>query len=406
MKVVVAHHLWSRAGGEELVNAYIVKTLLEAGHDVVAVSTFGFEKEKYREWFGIDLGDIKVYTLLPRTVPLFGIYRRLGLYIPLKKAIKKEKPRIVFIDSELYKPIIELKRKNEFRLVEYIHFPFYMIRLREGDVLEEYREALEKYLSDATRYHKKYRSGPWRYYFKLWLKLYGRVARDNPFETADIVMANSRYIARLIKMLWGGEALVLNPPVKVRDLEPYGKKSFEERDDAVVMIGRISPEKNIEDVIDAIALTDTKPILRVVGGLIPTITSYKEFLKRRAKEKGVKIEFYPNVSRDELVNIASSSKIFVHATIGEHFGIAVVEGMAVGCPVIVHMSGGPYEDIIDCGKYGLPYNSLEELAEHIDKVLTDLNLWNRYHEKSLRRALAFSEEEFARKLLGIVEDIQ
>ena len=73
MKVVVAHHLWSRVGGGELVNAYVVKTLLEAGHEVVAVSTFGFRKEEYREWFGIDLGDVKVYVLLPRMLPHFGI---------------------------------------------------------------------------------------------------------------------------------------------------------------------------------------------------------------------------------------------------------------------------------------------------------------------------------------------
>lgn len=404
MKVVVAHHLWSRVGGGELVNAYVVKTLSEAGHEVVAVSTFGFEKkEKYREWFGVDLGDIKTYTLLPRMLPLFGLYQRLGSYIPLEKAVRREKPDIVFIDSELYKPILKLKERNGFRLLEYIHFPIHALRFERGDVPEEYREAFERYIADARMYHKKYEKGLWKYYFKLWLRLYGRVARDNPFETAHVVMANSRYVARLVKMLWHGEAVVLNPPVKARDFETHGMRSFEERDDAVVMIGRISPEKRIEDVIDAIALTDTKPALRVVGGLIPTAIPYRESLERRAKEKGVKLEFFINAPRNKLVKTLTSSKVFVHATIGEHFGIAVVEGMAAGCPVVVHRSGGPYEDIIDCGNYGLSYDSIEELAEHIDGLLTKPNLWNNYHEKSLGRAPAFSEEEFAKKLLRVVE---
>ena len=402
MKVVVAHHLWSRVGGGELVNAYVVKTLLEAGHEVVAVSTFGFSKESYKEWFGIDLGDVKVYALLPRMLPLFGLYQRLGFYIPLRKAIKKEEPDVVFVDSELYKPILKLKERNKFRLLEYIHFPFHALRLEKGDVPEEYREAFERYLADARMYHKKYEKGWWRYYFKLWLKLYGRVARDNPFEVADVVMANSRYIARLVKMLWDGEALVLNPPVKVRDFEPYGKKPFEERDDAVVMIGRIAPEKRIEEVIDAIALTETKPALRVVGGLIPLTMPYKEFLEKRAREKGVRVEFYTNVSREELVKIVTSSKVFVHATVGEHFGIAVVEGMAAGCPVIVHKSGGPYEDIIDRGYYGLAYQTIEELAEKIDKLMQPES-WKYYHNLSLKRAQKFSEEEFARKLLEVIE---
>jgi len=404
MKVVVAHHLWSRVGGGELVNAYVVKTLLEAGHEVVVASTFGFEKERYREWFGIDLGDVRVYALLPKMLPLFGIYQRLGFYIPLRKAIKKEEPDVVFVDSELYKPILKLKKRYKFRLLEYIHFPFHALWFEKGDVLEEYKEAIERYLADAKMYHKKYEKGLWRYYFKLWLKLYGRFARDNPFDVADAVMANSRYIARLVKMLWGGEALVLYPPVKVRDFEPYGMKPFEERDDAVVMIGRITPEKRIEVVIDAIALTETNPTLRVVGGLIPLNMPYKESLERRAREKGVRVEFYTNVSREELVKIATSSKVFVHATVGEHFGIAVVEGMAAGCPVIVHRSGGPYEDITDYGKYGLTYESIEELAKLIDDLITDPNKWIYFHNLSLKRSLEFCEERFSRRLLSLLRD--
>ena len=61
-------------------------------------------------------------------LPLFGIYQRLGFYVPLRKAIKEEKPDMVFVDSELYKPVLELKERNGFRLLEYIHFPFHTLR--------------------------------------------------------------------------------------------------------------------------------------------------------------------------------------------------------------------------------------------------------------------------------------
>lgn len=405
MKVVVAHHLWSRVGGGELVNAYAVKTLLEAGHRVAVVSTFGFDREKYREWFGIDLAGVKVYTMLPRMLPFFGIYQRLGIFIPLYRAVKREKPDVVFVDCEFYKPIARLKRRVGFKLLEYIHFPFYTLVLEErGDVPREYREAFESYLGDAKKYFEKYERGLWRYYFKLWLKLYKMVARDNPFEIADVVMANSKYIARLTKMLWGGDPLVLHPPVKVEDFVPYGEKSFEERDDAVVMIGRISPEKRIETAIDAIALTETKPVLRIVGGLIPSTIPYKERLEKRAREKGVKVEFYPNAPRTKLVELATSSKVFVHTTIGEHFGVAVVEGMAAGCPAIVHRSGGPWEDIVKFGRYGLSFETPEELAEIIDRLLTEPRVWRHYHSCALKRAPHFSEHVFSKKLLEVVEN--
>lgn len=403
MKVVVGHHLWSRVGGGELVNAYAVKTLLEAGHEVAVASAFGFDKKKYREWFNLDLGKIRKYVLLPKMLPLFGIYQRLGFFIPLKKAIKKEKPDVVFVDNELYKPIIKLKKELGFKLLEYIHFPFHAIKVLELEQSGD-KKLYEKYIRDAKEYHKKYEKGLWKLYFKVFLKFYGKVARDNPFDIADVVMANSRYIARLTKMLWDGEPVVLHPPIKTGDFEPYGKKPFEERDNAVVMIGRISREKRIENVIDAIALSETKPILRVIGGLIPTSIPYKKWLEKKAKEKGVKVELYPNAPRNELVKLATSSKVFVHATVGEHFGIAVVEGMAAGCPVVVHRRGGPYEDITDYGNYGLSFDSVEELAEHIDRLITEPKLWRIYHEKSLSRAPCFSERRFTTKFLRVVEN--
>lgn len=76
--------------------------------------------------------------------------------------------------------------------------------------------------------------------------------------------------------------------------------------------------------------------------------------------------------------------------------------MAAGCLVIVHGSGGPYEDIINHGEYGLVYDHLSDLAENIDKLMTSPKLWRIYHEKSLSRSLLFSEELFKERLIKIM----
>jgi len=93
-------------------------------------------------------------------------------------------------------------------------------------------------------------------------------------------MTNSKYTAKLINILWGGEPLVLYPPVRINDFKPYGNKGFSERDDAVIMIGRFSPEKRIEDVINAIVFTKTKPILRVIGRIDSRRILYKKQLEK------------------------------------------------------------------------------------------------------------------------------
>ncbi len=405
-KAIVGHHLWSRAGGGEVVNAYVVKTLEDAGFDVSIVSTFSFDKEKLREWFGVEVKSSRIYTLLPFMIPAFGIYQRLCFFIPLKKAIKRERPDLVFIDIDLYRPILKLKEEYKFKLIEYIHFPFDAIRIDKGDVPEEYRQAFEKYITEAKIYYAKYERGFWRLYWKLWLKLYSKFVRGDPFRTADLVLTNSKYIARLTKMLWpDGDPKVLHPPVRVRDFEGANRRGFDERDNAVVMIGRIAPEKRIDTVIEAIAISETKPKLRVVGGLIPSMMWYKAKLEKLAKERGVELEILTNVPRDKLIEVACSSKVFVHATVGEHFGIAVVEGMASGCPAIVHRSGGPWEDIANYGEFAEGFDSIEELASKIDKFVSDEKLWTIYHEKSISRSLEFSEERFSKKLLEYVEEV-
>ncbi len=52
----------------------------------------------------------------------------------------------------------------------------------------------------------------------------------------------------------------------LKDLKTSSKE-FDDRDNAVVMIGRIAYEKRFEVAIDAIALSETKPILRIVGSM-------------------------------------------------------------------------------------------------------------------------------------------
>jgi len=412
MNVAVSTHAWLPVGGGRLVMAKAVETFMSAGCDVSIASTFKFDRQEFLKLYSVNLSNIRHYSLPLGMPKLFGIYQRLLSSIPLKEAIKEERPDIVFTDNELHKPIIQLKGRYGFKLVEYIHFPFRLIELiysRKRKVSESFsedvRSAAEVYIRDAELYHKKYEKGLWRLYFKVWLNFYKGVSRENPFENDDLVVVNSKYIARLVELLWHCEPIVLHPPVNVRDLLPYASKQFDERDEKVVMLARLTPEKRFETVIEAIAMSDCKPTLRIVGGATVTSYPYVERLKRLCEKMKIRAEFHINTARSEVVKLLTNSKIFVHTCVGEHFGIAVVEGMAAGLPVIVNKSGGPYEDIIDYGNYGKYYTTVRELAEEIDDFILNPDEWKTYHVRSTTRAPIFSEEEFSRRLLKLVKSV-
>jgi glycosyltransferase involved in cell wall biosynthesis len=216
----------------------------------------------------------------------------------------------------------------------------------------------------------------------------------------DCVFVNSKYIARLVELLWHEKPMVLYPPVNVGDLLQQADRRFDERDEAVVMLARLTPEKMFETAIDAVALSKSKPRLRIIGGAIATSYPYLDKLRHMCEGKKVNVEFCINLPRSEVVKLLARSKVFVHACRGEHFGISVVEGMAAGLPVIVHRSGGPYEDITDRGYFGEHFETPEELADKIDEFMSDATVWNIYHGRSLSRAPIFREEEFSKRLLS------
>jgi len=109
-----------------------------------------------------------------------------------------------------------------------------------------------------------------------------------------------------------------------------------------------------------------------------------------------------NLTFEEVVSYLSRTKVFVHPTIKEHFGIIVPEAMASGCPVVVHKKGGgPWTDTVKEGEYGMGFSDLNELRSAVERLM-NRDVWEKYHDISLERAKKFGKEPIRRKLLRVV----
>ena len=115
--------------------------------------------------------------------------------------------------------------------------------------------------------------------------------------------------------------------------------------------------------------------------------SMEKRLKQTAKSN---IKFVGFVSDDELKNYYQNCKalIYFHE---EDFGIAPVEAMSVGKPVVGLNTGGVAETVID-GQTGVLGNNLEKLIPRFLKMSFN-------HDLIIKHAQQFSKDRFSAEFL-------
>ena len=412
LRSFVVHHYWNRAGGGQLVCAAVAKVLDFMGFRPVLVSTVKIDVSKYPEWFGIDLSN---YPTIDLGVELkaFGIYLRLLVGLAIKRALRKYDVELVFTDECTYKQVLSDLRKRGAELIEYIHFPI------EASFKEEFRQT-GVYYGDDPYVLERYGKFPMNIYYKLYLKLLQLFLRDNPFTIASLVLTNSKWNAKLAKMIYGEEPVVLNPPLPPSLNVVENAKPFDLRDCAVVMVGRFSEEKRYHWVLQEVfprlkkACGDAKLYIFGATGT-RTAKAYYAKLFELAKSVGFKASaslgvdadayLVENAPRSVINDVMDRARVFLHATINEHWGIAVAEAMARGLPVVVHKSGGTWSDLASEGLYGLGYTDAEEAAEAIAKLMTNSNTWNLYAQKSIERAKELTFGKFVEKASTLIKKI-
>ncbi|AAL62849.1 glycosyltransferase [Pyrobaculum aerophilum] len=397
---IIAHHFWDRPGGGELVMAsFAVATERLNCLPVITSLTKFSKREKYRDWFGIDM--LKYPSIEGGfNIRSFGLYLRLLVWQPVKKALRKYHPKFVIIDMPTYRPLV-----GKIPIVEYIHFPL------DAAFDKKFRQ-IGFYYKDDPYTAERYRKFPLNIYAWGFTRLYPLFSRRNPFEDAEVVLTNSQWTAEIVKSLFGEMPLVLNPPLPPNIELLTSPPIYEDREPCIAMLGRYSHEKRYHWVLQKIAPLLTKEVpetsLLIMGDAsTPTSANYFQGLVKLIEKSGLRhrVILMKNLIRKEINNILRRCKVFFHATINEHWGIAVAEAMAHGLPVVVHKSGGAWTDLAERGQVGIGYVDENEAVEALSKLLTDRKTWERYAMRSLEKAKDLHFDRFIERAVKLLTDI-
>jgi glycosyltransferase involved in cell wall biosynthesis len=151
------------------------------------------------------------------------------------------------------------------------------------------------------------------------------------------------------------------------DSAPFERR----RSDALVFVGRVTPEKGIVDAIRIAERADRPLKIAAKVGPTPGEQDFNENVFEPAlKAAGSRVEFLGELSgadRDAL--FARSHAVLMPGSWPEPFGLVAIEALACGAPVIARRVGG-LDEIIRDGIDGFFGDDVNEMAFMVDRVST------------------------------------
>jgi glycosyltransferase involved in cell wall biosynthesis len=162
------------------------------------------------------------------------------------------------------------------------------------------------------------------------------------------------------------------------DLDKFRMRPQLEHDGSLVFLGRLLPHKGVHGLIEALPKDQE---LHVVGPVADV--AYLDELVQRAANK--RVRFHHGLDDVAVVEMLQRAMALVHPTpvdasgsagANELFGLALVEAMACGCPVIAS-NAASLPEIVAEGSTGflVPLNSSSHLSEAVQQISSSRQRW-------------------------------
>jgi glycosyltransferase involved in cell wall biosynthesis len=198
------------------------------------------------------------------------------------------------------------------------------------------------------------------------------------------------------------ETFNADPPDAIQRHQLLGSLGI--REPYILHHGTVQHRKNIARLIRAYRIfTSRNPAIDVQLVLAGGLGWGAEDIREQAR-RGMgpdQIVFTGPLTANDLSIVLKSASLSVIPSLYEGFCLPLVESMACGVPTIASNSSCIPE--ISAGKlrYFDPYSS-EEMAEQIERALTDAELRRELRERGLARASDFSWQRCAEETLGVL----
>ncbi|MEJ2853237.1 MULTISPECIES: MSMEG_0565 family glycosyltransferase [unclassified Saccharothrix] len=219
----------------------------------------------------------------------------------------------------------------------------------------------------------------------------------------------SRAVAGELADGWGVSAEVIPNGVDAARFARAPRRGWEHLGRYVLAVGGIEPRKGSIDLLEACALLRARhPDVRLVVAGGETLFDYRDYRARweqRARELAVEPVVLGPVDHDVLPSLVASAAVFAFPSTKEGFGLAAMEALAAGVPLVVRDLPVLREVFDGAARFAAtPARFAEAMADALadggafteaGRALADRHTWAR----AARHHLAFYRSLFDRGVL-------
>ncbi len=240
-----------------------------------------------------------------------------------------------------------------------------------------------------------------QYYFRF---LVPRILQESRLVVADSestrrdIIQNYGFSAEKVRVIHPGYDSSLYFP------DGFDPSPVPHQDPHLLYVGNLLPHKNLLRLLDALAILRRRQPCRLIirGEGRP---AYVRALQERVETLGLRdaVTFLGYTAEGGLRELYARAACLVLPSLGEGFGLPVLEAMACGTPVVTTNTSSLPEVAGDAALKVDPYDSIG-LAEAIYCVLTDRDLREELRQRGLQWVGSFSWQRTAEQISQILDE--
>lgn len=177
---------------------------------------------------------------------------------------------------------------------------------------------------------------------------------------------------------------------------------FGEDDIIVISVGELQKRKNHEPVIRAISQINDKRVKYLICGW----GELKDYYAKLSSDLGISDRFFMLGHRYDVPEILKISDIFAHPSVREGLGIAAVEAMSAGLPLVTSNVQG-IKDYTKDGITGYVNNpmDIEGYKNSLNKLITEPLLRKKMGEQNVQFAKKYDIRNTEKQILDIINSM-